>query len=255
MKSLLLLSLLLMACQGTPPAKPAQELDPKDPRSVVEHAAYATRTLGSYETKFKARLTTTGAPLDYEGRCVWVNPGVLYVHYTASGGDEKMILRAGDRSVWVYHPLVGSWVTADEAGMAGAGRGIQNPDEVLAVLARHTGTAKFQKPGVVEMAFSGDDIEKIMKEQASKGSFDWKESNARLELAVGPDNRLERFSCDATLKPSDPAVKGSVRYTAEVTVVGSNGARDLKFLDEKKREIPLLPEMKAKIESVLKEKP
>jgi hypothetical protein len=243
-----------MACQGGPPAKPSKDLDPKDPRSILEHAAFNTRSQKSYETTFKARLTTTGAPLDYEGQCVWVHPGVLFVHYTASGGDEKMIVRAGDKSVWVWNALVG-WVTADEAGMAGAGRGIQNSDEILSILARNSGTSKLVKPGLVELVFSGDDIERIMKEQASKGAFDWKESSAKLELAADSDNRLQKFTCDATLKPTDPAVKGTVRYTAEVTLVGYNGARDLKFLDEKKREIPLLPEMKSKIESVLKEKP
>lgn len=253
MKSLTLPGLLLMACQGTPPAKPAKPLDAQDARSVLEHAAYNTRTQKSYETRFKARLTTTGAPLDYDGRCVWIHPGVLYVHYTASGGDEKMIVRAGDRDVWVYNTLVG-WVTADEAGMAGAGRGIQNPDDVLAVLARNSGTAKLAKPGLVELGFTGEDIERIMKEQASKGAFDWKESSAKLELATDSETRLQRFTCDATLKSTDPNVKGTIRYTAEVTLVAYDGARELKFLDEKKRQIPLLPEMTSKIDSVLKEK-
>ena len=74
-------------------------------------------------SKFKARLTPPqGDALDYNGQCVWVSPGVLYIHYTASGGDEKNIVRVGNQ-VWVYHPLVG-WVTSDEAGMPGAGRGV-----------------------------------------------------------------------------------------------------------------------------------
>ena len=253
MKFLTLTSVLLMACQGNPPAKPAKQLDLQDARSVLEYAAFNTRTQKCHETRFKARLTTTGAPLDYDGRCVWVHPGVLYVHYTASGGDEKMIVRAGDRDVWVYNALVG-WVTADEAGMAGAGRGIQNPDDVLAVLARNSGTAKLAKPGFVELEFKGEDIERIMKEQASKGAFDWKESSAKLELATDSETRLQKFTCDATLKSTDPNVKGTIRYTAEVTLVGYDGARDLKFLDEKKRQIPLLPEMTSKIESILKEK-
>jgi len=254
MKSLTLFSLLLMACQGEPPAKPPKDLDPKDPRSVLEHAAFSTRTQKSYETKFKAQLTTSGAPLNYDGRCVWVYPGVLFVHYTASGGDEKMIVRCGARDAWVYHNLVGDWITSDEIGMPGAGRGIQNPDEVLSVVAKHSGAAKMAKPGVVEMTFSGDDIEKIMKEQASKDAFDWKESSATLVLSVDAENRLQSFTCDATLKSNNPNVKGAVRYTAEVTLVAYNGARELKFLDEKKREIPLRTDMKAKIDSVLKEK-
>jgi hypothetical protein len=254
MKSLNLCVLLLLACQGEPPAKPTRDLDPRDPRSVLEYAAFNTRTQKSYETKFKARLTTSGAPLDYEGRCVWVHPGVLFVHYTASGGDEKMIVRTGPADAWVYHNLVGDWITADEIGMPGAGRGIQNPDEVLSVVARHSGAAKLIRPGVVELSFSGDDIEKVMKEQASKDSFNWKESSAKLELSVDAENRLAQFTCDATLKSANPAVKGEVRYSAEVTLVAYNSVRELKFLDEKKREIPLRKEMKAKIESVLKEK-
>jgi hypothetical protein len=253
MKSLTLSALLLMACQGITPLKPAKPLDPKDAGSILEHAAFNTRSQGSYETKFKARLTTSGAPLDYEGNCVWVHPGVLFVHYTASGGDEKMIVRAGDKDVWVFNLFAG-WVTADQAGMAGAGRGIQNPDEVLAVVARHSGAAKLLKPGVVELTFTGEDIEKIMKEQGNKGAFLWNQSSAKLEVSVDGENRLQRFTCDATLKPSDPAVKGTIGYTAEVTIVGYNGAKDMKFFDEKKREIPLRPEMKQKIESVLKEK-
>lgn len=254
MKALTLFSLALMACQGEPPAKPSKDLDAKDPRSILEHAAFNTRTQQSYETRFKATLTTSGAPLNYDGRCVWVRPGVLFVHYTASGGDEKMIVRTGLKDAWVFHPLANTWATAEEVAMPGAGRGIQNPDEVLGVIAKHSGTAKLTKPGVVEMTFSGDDIEKIMKEQASKGAFDWKESTARLELTVDAENRLQQFTCDATLKSTAQGATEKVRYTAEVTLVAYNGARELKYLDEKKREIPLSKDMKAKIESVLKEK-
>lgn len=254
MKSLTLFTVLLMACQGEPPVKPSKELDAKDPRSVLEYAAFNTRSQKSYETKFKAQLTTSGAPLNYEGRCVWANPGVLFVHYTASGGDEKMIVRTSSKDAWIFHPLANLWATSDEMGMPGAGRGIQNPDEVLSVVARHTGTAKLVSPGVVELTFAGEDIEKVMKEQASKDAFDWKESTAKLELSVDAENRLQKFTCDATLKSTAPGVKEKVRYTAEVSLVGYNGARELKFLDDKKREIPLTKEMKAKIDSVLKEK-
>jgi len=203
MKSLSL-TLLLLACQVPPPAKPAKELDPKDARSVLEHAAFNTRTQKSYETKFKAQLSTSGKPLDYNGRCVWVNPGVLYVHYTASGGDEKMIVRANN-DVWVYNALVG-WVTADEAGMPGAGRGIQNPDEILAIISQQTATARLPGPGAIELNFSGGHLQSIMKDQANKGAFDWKESKADLGMTVDSQNRLQKFTCDATLKPTDPNI-------------------------------------------------
>src|SRR6185369_3785206 len=102
------------------------------------------------------------------------------------------------------------------------------------VLAHNSGTAKLAKPGQVDLAFSGVDIERIMKEQASKGAFVWAESNAQMELTADAENRLQKFTCDATLKTTDPAIKTPVRYTAEVTLVGYNGARELKFYDEKK---------------------
>jgi hypothetical protein len=181
---------------------------------------------------------------------------VLYVHYTASGGDEKRIVRAGEKDVWVYDLLVG-WVTADEAGMPGAGRGIQNPDDVLLVLSNNSGTSKMAaQPGAVEMAFTGGDIASIMKEQANKGAFNWKDSKAELTLAVDAENRLQKFTCDATLAANAANGGGpaTVKYTGEVTLVAYNEATSLKFLDEKKREIPLTPEMKTKIDSVLKEK-
>jgi hypothetical protein len=139
-------------------------------------------------------------------------------------------------------------------GMPGAGRGIQNPDEVLAVVSRHPGTARLVKPGVVELTFGGADIEAVMKEQTSKDAFDWKESSAKLTLTADAENRLQSFTCEATLKSTSAGVKEMIRYWAEVSVAGFNAARDLKFLDEKKRAIPLSPDMKASIESVLKEK-
>jgi hypothetical protein len=138
--------------------------------------------------------------------------------------------------------------------MAGAGRGIQNPDEVLAVVARHTQSAKAVKPGLIELSFAGDDIEKIMREQAQAGAFEWKESSARLEVGIDADGRVSRFSCDATLKSTNPQVKGTVRYTGDVELVAYNAATELKFLDEKKREIKLSPEITTSVQSILKEK-
>src|ERR1041384_310692 len=253
MKPITVLVLGFAACQGAPPAKPTKDLDPKDPQSVVEYAAHNTRTQKSYETKFKIRLTPPkGDVLDYTGQCVWVSPGILFIHYTASGGDEKHIVRVGNR-VWVHHSLVG-WVTNEEAGMPGAGRGIQNPDEVLAVLARHTEGAKLREPGVVDLNFTGEAIEKIMKEQANQGSFDCKQSNAAVELHVDSDNRLKKFVCQATLPSTDPNVKGQAKYSAEVDATGYNGATELKFLDEQKKEIKLSKEIRQAIDTLLKEK-
>jgi hypothetical protein len=250
MKCVTAAAIVLAACRQADQAP--QAFDPKDPKSVVEHAARNTRALKSYRTRFKARLTPPkGDALHYDGTCVWAAPGILFIHYTASGGDEKNIVRAGEK-VWVHHSLVG-WVTSDEAGMPGAGRGVQNPDEVLAVLARYAGAAKLKEPGSVELPLSGEDIEKIMKEQAQAGAFLWNASSATVRLQTDPSVRLQKFACDAVLKPADPNVQGRVQYAAEFEATDYNGTDQLQFQDDMKKPIPLSKSILKAIES-LKEK-
>lgn len=244
------------ACQVEPPSKPKQELDPKNPASLAEHAIHATRTQKSYETKFDAVLALPqGDPIKYKGRSVWVAPGVLYIHYTASGGDEKQIVGVGGGRqaprVWVYHSNAEQWVDSAEMGMDGGGRGIQNPDEVLAVLSRHVAGATLTGARAVRISFSGDDIQKIMKEQARSDAFDWKDSKADVDLEVDEAFRLKKFTCAASLKSTDPKVQGVVKYTGTVEVVSYNESRELKFIDGQKP-IPLSDEMQKKIAEVIK---
>lgn len=241
--------LLATACQ----APPGKAFDPKDPRAVAAHVIGNTRGQKAYETLFKATLSPPkGDRIEYNGRCVWVAPGVLYAHYKASGGDEKNIVRVG-KEVWVYHGIVG-WVPAEEMGMPGAGRGIQNPDDVLTLLAAHLGEVTFTGADAVTIAFTGEDIEKLMKEQAQKGSFDWKDSRASVVLTWDAEHRLKKFSAAASLKSSDPNVPGTVDYAAEVEAAGYNGATDLKFQDEAKKDVPLDAPIKKAIETRMKEK-
>jgi outer membrane lipoprotein-sorting protein len=244
MKCFTLFAAVLAACQAD---------GSKDPKALVEQAASRTRGQKSYQTRFTAVLTPPqGDTLKYDGQAVWAAPGVLTIHYTATGGDDKNIVRVGEK-VWVYHSLVG-WVTADEAGMPGAGRGVQNPDEVLGVLAKQAGIAKLREPGVAELSFSGDDIEKIMKEQAQQGAFVWKESSAAVVLTADGDGRLKKFTCKASLKPSDPKIAGTVTYEADVEVVSYNAVEELAFKDEKGKAIPLTKPMLQAVEALKKER-
>jgi hypothetical protein len=242
-RSLVILAIGLASVQGEPPAKP---LDPKDARSVVEHALYNTRSQKSYETAFWARLEAPLGAYDYKGRSVWVSPDILYLEFSGSGKNEQKIVRAGEKSVWVYDSLQG-WFTAEERGAGGAGRGIQNPDEVLGLLAKHTATAKFLKSGAIELAFTGNDLVKIMKGHAP--AINPKTSSATVELVVDKETRIQKFACDATLV--SPAGEKN-RYTSEVTLVAYNGATELIFTDEKKRPLPLPAPIKEGIDAVLK---
>jgi len=242
------------ACQAGPPEKPRQPLDPQNARSLAEHAIYNTRIL-SYQTKFQARLAAPqGDPIDYKGTSLWISPGVLYIHYTATGGDYKNIVNAGPSTIWVWHEGVGEWVTPAEIGSPGIGRGIQNPDEVLETLSHHLEGARLRAPGVVELDFSGEAIARVMKDQARSGAFDWKESKASIEFHADDQTRLKKLVCRAELKSTDSNVKGTVKYTAGVAADTYAPEKEMKFLDEEKKAIPLSPAIRQAIDSALKEK-
>lgn len=242
------LAILALALQADPPVKPVGAVDPANPKSVVDHAIFNTRVQASYETAFKVRLTISAGTFDYRGRSVWVSPGVLYVHYTASGNDEKKIVRAGDKDIWLHHSLSGEWVPAEDFGNDGAGRGVQNPDEVLGILARHTEAARQRKPGLLVLTFNGDALARIMNGQV-QGGINPRNSSARVEVEVDDTLRVRRIACDASIG----AVRGGgvSRYTSEVTVVAYNEATEIQFTDEKNRAIALRPDMKARIDAVL----
>jgi hypothetical protein len=217
----------------------------QDPQSLADLAIHNTRTQKSYETSFTARLAAREGAFDYKGRSVWVSPDVLYIEVTGSGKCDQKIVRAGEKDVWMYHSASGQWPSAVEFGNDGAGRGIQNPDEVLAVLATNTATARTVAQGVVEVTFNGNDLARIMKGVAINPGG----SSAKVVLTLDAENRIAKFSCDATLV--DPA-GAKLRYTSEVTLIRYNGATEIAFTDEKNRPIPLPSDIRDRIEAVRK---
>ncbi len=192
----------------------------------------------SYRTSFTATIRIPKSdPMVLTGEGLWISGGVLFIHYRASGGEVKRIVRVGERA-WVYHELAEDWATAEELGMNGAGRGVQNPDEVLAVLVKHLAKSSMGAAAMVggvacdqvELKLAGPDIEKIMKEQAQQGSFEWKDSTAETRLAIDADQLVRQLLCQAELVSADPALKGDkVKYGAEVTVLGYNDTFTMPF--------------------------
>ncbi len=231
----------------------------QDPASDADKAIKKLRGEKSYRTKFKATIEAPGSdPLVVQGESVWVKPGVLYIQYLGSGGDNKRIIRVGDK-VWVYHELLADWVSGEEMGTPGAGRGVQNPDEVLAVLLKYAQKAK-TADGALEIGFAGGDIETIMKEQANSGSFDWRKSKAaaRLFLKAG---EVHRFTSTAELISVEESLRGKiVKYSAEVEIVNTSRDTSLKFtiVDERTKrpvEVPVPPFIEKEISGYLVKKP
>lgn len=203
-------------------------LFPQTAGQDAENAIQKLREEPSYRTKFRAVVHAPGSdPLVIEGESVWVKPGVLYIQYLGSGGDQKRIIRVGDK-VWMYHELLGDWVTSEEMGTPGAGRGVQNPDEVLSVVRKYAPKAR-ASGDTLEIPFGGTDIETIMKEQANAGTFDWKKSEAWARLTV-KGGTLTKFSSHAKLTSLEENLKGKiVSYSADVEIVSTGVDKTLKF--------------------------
>jgi hypothetical protein len=237
---------LWAALQSAPPAKPEKPLDPKDARSVAEHAVYNTRSQGDYQTRFTTRLDFPGSdPLRREGVCLWVSPGILSLHYWGAGGEDRNVLRAKD-DVWVFERAgdLNTWCKAEAAGKDGAGRGFENPDEVLSALARHLDTANFGDAGVIDLKFSGADLGRIVKGDTE---LDPAKSSATVRLETDKDARVKKISLSASLQPKDPKVPGPAVFTAGVEVTAYNGKPPLKAVDAKGKDLPFTKEIQEAI--------
>lgn len=232
----------LILCAALQVAKPEKPLDAKDASSVVEHAVYNTRSQKDYETAFTSRMTPAGgAAFERQGTCLWMAPGLLSLHYTGSGREEMNVIRAG-REVWVYR--LDEWETAEEAGKDGAGRGIQNPDEVLAVLSRHAARAKFDAKGEIDLEIPGADLVKIL----NNPGVDPLKSSLTVHVTKDKDLRVKSLTLKASVTFKDPGTPAAA-YEGRVDVTGFNGAKPIQAVDAKGTVIPLAEKVRRSIEA------
>lgn len=244
------LAVLLSHSQIERLRKPERPLEPLNPRSLAEHALYNTRSLDGYETRYGAKITPPlGDALEYTGRSVWVSPGVLYVRYTGSGGSLENIVRIGDK-VRIFNPRVDAWMSSDEQPVASAGRGFQNPEEVMEFLSRHLSGAQLSADGAVELAFSGKELKGVVQERANPGAYDWAKSKAQVRIQVdAKTTRVKSVTCAAELVSADPGMMGKIQYAAEMEI-SSTGVKELQFLDDRNQPIPLDEETRKEIDRI-----
>jgi len=235
-----MMSLILWAALQA--AKPEKPLDPKDAASVVEHAVYNTRSQKNYETAFKSRVKSPGSDaFERQGTCLWMAPGLLSLHYTGSGREEMNVIRAG-RDVWVYED--NQWLSADETTKGGAGRGIQNPDEVMAVLSQHAARAKFDAKDEIDLEIPGADLVKII----NNPEVDPLKSSLTVHVRTDKDLRVKSLTLKANVTFKDPGTPAAA-YEGHVDVTAFNGARPIQAVDAKGTEIPLAEKVRKSIEA------
>lgn len=216
--------------------------------ALVKKAVETTRAQKSFETAFKARYAPfKGDVLDYQGRQVWVAPGVLYMALTGSGQLDKKIVRAGAK-VWVHHEVHG-WLDAAENGDDAAGRGIQHPLEILEIVGRQAESAVGTKTGAT-IRLTGAALKAALQHHVQGNAVAWDQSTAQVDLTVDAEGRLKSLTCNATLQSNAPAAPGKIGYSMEVSLVGWNAVGDLKFTDSQSRPIPLTAPMRDLITAV-----
>jgi|GEM_PF-2811044 len=241
-----LIAILLVFSAAT--ACAAQEQATKDALKV-KAAVDKTRAQKSFSVTFEAVIRVPDSdPMKITGETVWVAPGILFTQYTASGGETVRLVRVGEK-VWLYHMTVEEWFTAEETGKPGAGRGVQNPDEVLlAVLkaADQAVAAGQEKAGeVLEMKLDGAMLQKIMRQQALEGSMDWAKSSGSVRLVAGTaDGLMYRMQVAAEVASTDAQLKGKkIGYSADVNLKSYNRDfwLDFKDVDFKTKKTITLP--------------
>jgi len=223
----------------------------QDAAEQAKQAVQKTRAQKSYSALFTGTLQVPNSDaMEIKGESVWVTPGVLFLKYKASGGDEVRLVRVGDK-VWMFHLQIEDWIPAEQAGRGGAGRGLQNPDEVLALIAKVQGKAAAGGSEtinglactVLNIELKGEEMGNLLKDQTSHGNFDWKESKGSARIAVAPDGLLRRLAVAAELKSTDPKLEGKkVTYKADVTVKAYQAAYAMPFgtIDPRtKKETPI----------------
>jgi hypothetical protein len=228
------LLLLMAAAQVSPPAKP---LDPKDARSVAEHAIFNTRKQGRYETAFKAILAPAeGDRFERKGTSLWLSQGILSLHYMASGNREMNVLRVQD-DVWIYSHGFKQWATAAEDGDDQAGRGLENPEEALALLSSHLDKARFDSKGSIELALVGKALAEVLKGFPQADDIDTDASSMKVRLEKDSVGRLKSVAFLATLRPKKKAlnIAGSYEASAEFSYDGKGA---LRAVDEGGKELP-----------------
>lgn len=250
-----------------------------DPGEAAREAIEKTRAQKCYATTFTMRVKPSkGDSMEYSGKALWVSPGVLYVHYTASGGRDRKIIRAGSKKEYACHvfkdkpgkcPKCGKnlelretpniwihssfgWLTSAEHGDTDAARGIQNPDEVLKALLDHLDGATFTQEGTIKLSFRGEDITKVMREQGRQDGVDWDRSKAEIDMSLDGEGRLKKLKLSASLVSTDQEAQGHLESSVEVLEYGP--ATQMRFYDEKtKREIPLSNKIEKAVKEALKE--
>lgn len=185
--------------------------DPKDlvtplrPRDGEVGAVISTRSLDRYRMTYEAAIRVGGSEQVFRGECLWIKPGILFAQGSAPGVQDRRILRVRART-WVYHELLEDWVAAGEMGAPHAGRGIENPDDVLAILQRRAPLTD----GDFRIAIAGSDVMELFPDPAHR-PVDWSGVLADVRCSVR-EGLLSSILVTAQEPAREAALSATMRF-------------------------------------------
>jgi hypothetical protein len=150
---------------------------------------------------------------------------------------------------WLWIAEQPTWVDTRETQDPSAARGLQNPHEVLELMAANADAAvdRGEQNGrrVLELSLQGDQLRKFLKDYLSDMERDvkWKDSKSSARLELDPKTLLPlrvKFSADVE------SAKGKIRYDGEVVVESYGKEKSLRF-EQDGMPIELTPDARKKL--------
>jgi hypothetical protein len=205
------------------------------------------------KVKVAARIDAPNSdPLDIQVAALSVGD-LLFIEYRASGGNVKLIVRKGP-TVLEWHWLAQEWVDARELADGSAGRGLQNPIEVLDFLLANADAATDGAAAggrrVLKLALNGERIRPLLKEQVEEREVRWGDSTSEATIELAPATNLPtRITSSASLAWKKDQ---SIKYRGEVVVESYGQDTEFRFFERDRknnpiREIVLKPDDRKKL--------
>jgi hypothetical protein len=186
---------------------------------AVKQALQAVQAQPGYAARYKASIRKTGSeePFEQEGKAI--RQGDLLYREGRRPGERELSVRIFRRAgrIAVFDLRTEQWLTPDQAGDPGAGRGLEDPDAAMSFLLRATTDASVSGTenagGLACRRYDVSlDKQKMAEEvraqfQAAK-DLDWQRSEVRTQILIGGEPALPRlFRIEGVLpeqnKPDD----------------------------------------------------
>jgi hypothetical protein len=198
----------------------------KDPAELVKETIALVKKQKNYKVEFETKLEIPRSdPFETKGTIIKESPDILYIHYTGTGGIDKKIVRKG-KLIRILHPVFEVWVDPITFGDPYAGKGIQNPDEILNFINKAVKKEKVKfdkKERKFLIKLSGKAVADFLEDQGiGKESIKWEGAKIKIYVFVDKQSLVSKCYLMASM-PGKGEMKGRIiKYKGKIEVKGYN---------------------------------